>query len=154
MQFAWQDDPTNILCTSLTDTSGLAECIIYPSQPILGGGNYVATFTAIANEFLLSLAVTTGATSTLQSPAGGPASIGHDWTVYGILNRVSGDGFVYPPAGSVIKFAITRPDGQQTVINGATTQITPTTVQWQVVLRWSLRPSMLVWLRSLCRLHL
>ncbi len=75
-------------------------------------------------EFLLSsgasnTVVTTGATSTLQTPVAGPASIGFDWTVYGILNRVNADGGVYPPAGSVVKFTITRPDGQQTVITGA-----------------------------------
>jgi hypothetical protein len=78
---------------------------------------------AIVGEFLLSSAsantvVTTGATSTLQTPVAGPASIGFDWTVYGILNRVNADGGIYPPAGSVVKFTITRPDGQQTVING------------------------------------
>ncbi len=98
-------------------SSGVRLCLPHPSAL------FVLCCAAIVNEFLLSsgasnTVVTTGATSTLQTPVAGPASIGYDWTVFGILNRVHADGGVYPPAGSAVKFTITRPDGQQTVING------------------------------------
>jgi hypothetical protein len=50
MTFAWQDDPSNILCSAQTDVTGLASCTIFPSQPILAGRTYVATFPGTTSD--------------------------------------------------------------------------------------------------------
>jgi hypothetical protein len=122
--FAYTDDPSTVLCSALTDTTGLASCSYSPPLPIPAPGrSFTATFTAIANEFLQSSAasnsvVNTGASSTLQAPFAGPASIGYPFDVYGGLTRVFTDGGIYPPVGSIIKFTLTDPNGVQTVLTG------------------------------------
>jgi hypothetical protein len=51
ISFAFQDDPTNFLCTPnpRTNVNGVATCVFFPSQPYPPPGrSYVATFTGMS----------------------------------------------------------------------------------------------------------
>ena len=112
--FSWQDTG-EVLCSALTNSSGIATCPFIPSQPTPGGRAYQATFTAVANELVQSsgsqsTAVVTGASATLDAPILTPlASVGMPLTATVKVNRVlvPSDGGIVAPAGTVVNMTAT-----------------------------------------------